>query len=382
MKTHIKAQNINKLSSILKFLSYIWDAKELQLYNYIVMTSGKEVQILQYISEKPLQSSKQIHKGLSIEISYATVKRVLTKLIASKLIIAEGAGKATKYLISPSYELLRPVDIEQYFSNEIDERIIKEGFNFQLLTALLPEIELFNNSELEKLSLLQKQFETNIAGITQIEYEKEIERLAIDLSWKSSQIEGNTYSLLETERLLKEMETAAGKKKDEAIMLINHKDAIDFIVQNPDYIEPLTIAKIEEIHSILVKELGVDRNIRNRRAGISGTNYKPLDNEFQITENLKEMCSLINSKSNVFEKALLALVLISYIQPFVDGNKRTARIISNSILINNHFCPISFRTVDSVEYKKAMLIFYEQNNISAFKEIFIDQFEFAVSTYF
>jgi len=363
-------------------LSYIWDAKELQLYNYIVMTSGKEVQILQYISEKPLQSSKQIHKGLSIEISYATVKRVLTKLIASKLIIAEGAGKATKYLISPSYELLRPVDIEQYFSNEIDERIIKEGFNFQLLTALLPEIELFNNSELEKLSLLQKQFETNIAGITQIEYEKEIERLAIDLSWKSSQIEGNTYSLLETERLLKEMETAAGKKKDEAIMLINHKDAIDFIVQNPDYIEPLTIAKIEEIHSILVKELGVDRNIRNRRAGISGTNYKPLDNEFQITENLKEMCSLINSKSNVFEKALLALVLISYIQPFVDGNKRTARIISNSILINNHFCPISFRTVDSVEYKKVMLIFYEQNNISAFKEIFIDQFEFAVSTYF
>jgi Fic family protein len=94
------------------------------------------------------------------------------------------------------------------------------------------------------------------------------------------------------------------------------------------------------------------------------------------------MCELINLKGSVFEKSLLALVLLSYIQAFVDGNKRTARIVSNAILIAHGYCPISFRTVDSIEYKKAMLIFYEQNNISAFKEIFIDQFEFAVNTYF
>jgi Fic family protein len=94
------------------------------------------------------------------------------------------------------------------------------------------------------------------------------------------------------------------------------------------------------------------------------------------------MCVLINSKENIFEKALLTLVLISYIQPFMDGNKRTARIVSNAILINYNYCPISFRTVDSIEYKKAMLLFYEQNNISSMKEIFITQFEFAVNTYF
>ena len=111
-------------------------------------------------------------------------------------------------------------------------------------------------------------------------------------------------------------------------------------------------------------------------------NYTPLDNEFQIKEALELMCSLINEKKNVFEKALLALVLISYIQPFADGNKRTARIISNAILMNNHYCPISFRTVDSIEYKKAMLVFYEQNNIYPFKNEFINQFEFAVNTYF
>ena len=165
-------------------------------------------------------------------------------------------------------------------------------------------------------------------------------------------------------------------------MLLNHKDALDFIIKNPNYIDPLTVSSIEDIHSILVKELDISRNIRSGRVGISGTNYKPLDNEFQIKEAVESMCTLINSKKNVFEKALLSLVLISYIQPFSDGNKRTARIISNAILINNHFCPISFRTIDSIEYKKAMLVFYEQTNISPFKKVFIGQYEFAVNTYF
>lgn len=126
----------------------------------------------------------------------------------------------------------------------------------------------------------------------------------------------------------------------------------------------------------------VDEGIRKRRVGVTGTNYRPLDNEHQIREALEDTCRLINGKENIFEKALLTLVLLSYIQAFSDGNKRTARITSNAILIANHYCPISFRTVDSVDYKKAMLIFYEQNNISAFKKIFIDQFAFAVQTYF
>lgn len=97
---------------------------------------------------------------------------------------------------------------------------------------------------------------------------------------------------------------------------------------------------------------------------------------------MRDTCDLINSKDNIFEKALLSLVLLSYIQAFSDGNKRTARITSNAILIANGYCPLSFRSVDSIDYKKAMLVFYEQNNIYAFKQIYIDQFEFAVKEYF
>ena len=277
---------------------------------------------------------------------------------------------------------MHSIDIDEYFSKDIDDRDIISSFNHDLLKKDLYHVNLFTDSELIKLDDLQKIYLRNISELTSEEYLKEIERLAIDLSWKSSQIEGNTYSLLETERLLKEKQTASGKSKDEAVMLLNHKDAIDFIVENPEYLKELSIRRIEDIHSLLTKELGISRNLRHRRVGITGTNYRPLDNEFQIKEAFENMCQLINSKKNIFEKALIALVLISYIQGFMDGNKRTARITSNAILIANRYCPISFRTVDSIDYKKAMLIFYERNNITAFKRIFIDQFEFAVKTYF
>lgn len=338
--------------------------------------------IIGFIANNPRCSSQEILDGLNLTISLATLRRKLQELVAEDLITAIGELKSRKYDLSASYNIIRPINVEHYFEKEIDERKIQDKFNLDLIEETLYNVTLFTKSELDLLNNLQKKFTNNSSKLTQVEFQKELERLAIDLSWKSSQIEGNTYSLLETERLLKDKETAAGKTKDEATMLLNHKAAIDFIIEHTNYVDPITVAGIEDIHSILVKELDIKRNIRSGRVGITGTNYTPLDNEYQIKEALESMCYLINAKSNVFEKALLALVLISYIQPFSDGNKRTARIISNAILMNHHYCPISFRTIDSIEYKKAMLVFYEQNNLSPFKHVFINQFEFAVNAYF
>lgn len=346
------------------------------------MLDKREIEIIDFIKSGDGFSSKEIFDSLKFDVSYATIKRLLKKLSDEHYLITFGKGRGTKYDISPTYELLKPIETEKYFSKEIDERQIKEYFNSDIITNVLSKNALFTIPELNKLEHLQKVYKSNISKLSEIEYKNELERLAIDLSWKSSQIEGNTYSLLETELLLKEKQTAAGKTREEATMLLNHKEAIDFLVVNPNYLSPISVARIEDIHSVLTKELGLGRNLRKRRVGISGTNYRPLDNQFQIIEALENTCQLINEKSNPFEKSLLALVLISYIQPFVDGNKRTARIISNALLMDAGCCPISYRTVDSIDYKKAMLIFYEQNNISSFKKIYIDQYEFAVKTYF
>lgn len=339
-------------------------------------------EILQFLHYHPLSSRDEIAKGIAFDGSDATMKRYIAAGVQDGYIEVEGKARATRYRLSAQAHLLMPLNLDTYFSQDIDKRQVQSSFNFELIREQLPAVTLFSDEELVHLQNLHGEFRKHVSEMTDNEYHKEMERLGIDLSWKSSQIEGNTYSLLETERLLRESKTADGKSKEEAVMLLNHKDALRFILDNPDYLQELTINHIEDIHQLLTKELSVDRGIRHRRVGITGTNYRPLDNEFQIREAMRDTCNLINSKNNVFEKALLTLVLLSYIQAFSDGNKRTARITSNAILIANGYCPLSFRTVESIDYKKAMLIFYEQNNLYAFKQIFIEQFEFAVKEYF
>ena len=338
--------------------------------------------ILEFVIKNPNLSSSEIHQRMNLGVGLVTIKRRLSKCVEQGFLKMKGVGRATKYLIHPKYKLLYPFDIEEYFKKEIDERDIQNRFNFSIITDIFPKIEIFTTQERKKLAHLQKKFEQNISQVSKTVYNQEIERFGIDLSWKSSQIEGNTYSLLETEQLLKDHFEAKGKKKEEAQMLLNHKTTLDFIIENRDYFKEVSVVKIEDIHNILVKDLGIEKNIRKRLVGITGTNYQPLDNEFQIKEALSDMCNLVNTKEDVFEKTLILLMLISYIQPFADGNKRTARLISNAILLSHNYCPLSYRTIDPMNYKKAMLSFYEQNNIHAFKIIFINQYEFAVNMYF
>ena len=349
------------------------------------MISELEQRILDYLTTNPNISSQKIFDGMTsvyadqFTISLSTLKRRLRNLKKSDLVASSGKGKGLKYSISTEYQFIYPIDTAKYF--EKDDRQGKENFNFELIDALA-NARIFTEAELTTLEELQTKYENNIADLSPEAYRKELERLSVDLIWKSSQIEGNTYSLLDTERLLNEQKTADGKTMKEATMLLNHKDALDFLLDTTDFFEELKTRDIEDIHSILIKNLDVDRNVRKQIVGVKGTNYKPLDNEHQIKEALKAMCKLVNDRENVFEKTLMVLVLVSYIQAFMDGNKRVARIVANGILINKKYCPIPFRTVEVSDYKKAMLVFYEQNNISVFKEIFIEQFRFAATSYF
>jgi Fic family protein len=336
------------------------------------------IDIITALQQAPISKIKE---QLRNEISMPTLNRELVILVAENYLLKIGKGRATSYSISPFYKVFIPLDISDYFDKDPDARSAATGFNYDLLTVL-ESIELLTLEEKNLLNELKQEYQTNISSLSPTLYKKELERLTIELSWKSSQIEGNTYSLLETERLFLEKESAPDKPKEEATMLLNHKDTLNYLLENKDIAKELNLRVLEEVHSLLIKDLGVSKNIRSRSVGVTGTAYKPLDNKHQIRENLERMCALINAKSNGFEKALLAVVLISYIQPFEDGNKRTGRMISNALLIANEACPLSYRSVDSLDYKKAMLIFYEQNNLSVFKQIFMEQNIFGVKNYF
>lgn len=347
----------------------------------VVDLTSRQQEIINIITAQDSAPISAIKELLNEEVSIPTLNRELASLVAGNILSKTGLGRATSYNISNSYKVFMPLEIENYFDLEPDTRQAQEQFNQEII-ALLGSVELFTSAEKEHLDMLKQEYQHNISDYPEALYQKELERLTIELSWKSSQIEGNTYSLLETERLFKEKEEAQGKPKDDATMLLNHKDALDYLLEHKGISGDINLRLLEEIHSILIKNLGVGRNIRSRTVGITGTAYKPLDNEFQIKEAMEDMCAIINAKGNGFEKALIAVTLISYIQPFEDGNKRTGRMISNALLIAEGICPLSYRSVDSIEYKKAMLLFYEQNNLSAFKKIFFEQIEFSVKNYF
>ena len=144
----------------------------------------------------------------------------------------------------------------------------------------------------------------------------------------------------------------------------------------------VSLRDIMDLHALVVAGMSVAAGIRKSPVGIVGTAYRPLDNEYQLREALEAGIAVIQKLDNPFSQALAAILIISYIQPFEDGNKRTARLLGNAMLLAADACPLSFRSVNEGDYKKATIIFYEQHSAQFFKELFVQQFQFAVENYF
>lgn len=338
--------------------------------------------IIDFLHYHPGLGRTELMAKLDLGVGETQVKMALASGVASGDLYVEGKARATRYFVSAKGRLLKTVDLDSYYAMPVGKREMQTSYNFDLIRNDLPSIDIFTPEEYAFLEEQARTFQARVKDYPRELYSKEMERLGIDLSWKSSEIEGNTYTLLETVNLLKDKVEAKGKKREEAIMLLNHKEALKAIVEAPEYFRTMSLARMEDVHSLLIEGLGVDRNLRHVRVGISGTNYRPLEVESQIREAIEDTCALINGKTNPYEKAMLALLLVAYIQPFVDGNKRTSRLMANAILIANNCCPLSFRTVEADDYRAALLLFYEQNNISAFKKMFLEQVKFAVGEYF
>ena len=342
----------------------------------------RQLKILYFIRSRQRTTNLDIKKYLeeeSISISRITITRDINNLLADDLIKREGKGRTIWYQ-EEAKEILRYFDVDSYFKQNLDQRNVTfSHFNFKIFRGLKG---LFNQNETKKLKELNNDYLQRIKKLPTSIIKKEFERLTIDLSWKSSRIEGNTYSLIDTEILIKENKEAVGHKKEEAIMILNHKKAIDYILNEKENFKKITVRKIEDIHGLLTQELGISKGVRKRLVGIVGTKYRPIDNEFQIKEALEKTVKVINAVGNPLLKSLIAILLISYIQPFEDGNKRTSRMLGNALLLAYSFCPLSFRSIEEVDYKKAMILFYEQNSARFFKELFIEQFNFATNNYF
>lgn len=162
---------------------------------------------------------------------------------------------------------------------------------------------------------------------------------------------------------------------------MNHKEALTFIHENASEFKNLTRANLKKLHAILVKDMSISLGFRAKPVGVLGSKYQPLDNVYQIDEAVGALSSAVSKMATPYAKALVALLGISYIQPFEDGNKRTSRLMANALLLANGRAPLSYRSVDEKEYREAVLAFYELNSIIPFKKIFVSQYDFAARNY-
>jgi len=203
------------------------------------------------------------------------------------------------------------------------------------------------------------------------------QKLLIDLSYNSSRLEGNTYSRLDTEKLVVEGITAEGKIHEESVMIMNHKEAILFLVENAEEIA-LNSFTIRNLHNLLSQDLLSNPescgSVRTIEVNIGKSTYKPLNNPHLLKEYLELIFVKAKKIEDPFEQSFFVLVHLSYLQAFEDVNKRTARLACNIPFIKGNLCPLSFTDVPRDDYLAALLMIYEINNVEPMRELFVNAY--------
>lgn len=297
------------------------------------------------------------------------IQRALSHLTKAKVIEAHGNARARYYILKSK---AIPVATK---SSVIYRR--------DFLLSYAPNKTYYLSTQIrEKLKSIGKAEEIARPAGT---YARQIyNRLLIDLSWNSSRLEGNTYSLLETKRLIELGEAVAGKDTAEAQMILNHKDAIEYIIESANERE-ISAHEIFSIHALLSNNLlgdpAASGRIREIAVAISGTNYQPLDNLHQLSEYFEIFVKKLNQIKNPFEQSFFSLVHLSYLQAFEDVNKRTSRLVANIPLIKNNLKPLSFIDVNQNEYITSLLSIYEKNDISQLRDLYVSAYKISAERY-
>ena len=314
-----------------------------------------------------------------------TLNRRLARLLERDQIIATDEGRARKYSASKqspardtaqSDEII-PLsrsarDVLDYVRQPIAGRDAV-AYNREFLEDYEPNTT-FYLSQSERDALLamgRTQGTMQAAGTYALQI---LNRLLIDLSWNSSRLEGNTYSLLETQRLIEAGQGVDAKAPLDAQMILNHKAAIEYLVENArtTTIDPLTI---KNLHALLSENLLDDPaaagRLRRHAVAIGGSSFLPLEVPQQIEECFATLLSKAAAITDPFEQSLFLMVQLPYLQAFVDVNKRVSRLALNIPLIRANLAPLSFIAVPEPTYVAGLLGVYERNNVELIKEVFI-----------
>lgn len=312
--------------------------------------------LLQLLQGK--DAAAKIGEGLP-EIDIRTIQRGLNRLTELGIAVKKGTNH-------PSYS----VNYEALLRTSIPDKLLEneERPESTLNLGFIDWLRSLDNNSLNDIfapNNLSKKLHRQDSMTA-----KDLEHLTVELSWKSSALEGNTYTLLDTQLLLVEGVKAKNRTEFETQMILNHKNTIAFIVENKELFEgKLVFSTVGELHKIIGYNLGIEEGVRKKLVKISASNYVPLSNPHQLREYADIVLSVISRASDPFARALLALALIPYLQIFEDGNKRTGRMLANALLIHSVGNGFSLRKVSPKQLALAYLSFYEFNSMTGLSKI-------------
>jgi len=346
---------------------------------------------------------RAIRDGLEFDLPPRMMQRRLALLVEQKRLVAEGRGKGRRYrlpVISGEAHLVsggaKPeargeVYVQVSPEGETIKQAVREpiqnrspvGYNRAFLDDYGPNETFYLPLETRQrlLDMGRSPDGQRPAGT----YARKIySRLLIDLSWNSSRLEGNTYSLLETERLLELGEAAEGKDALEAQMILNHKSAIELLVEQAEEVG-FNRYTILNLHALLSDNLLTDPQacgrLRTIAVGVGGTVYHPLEVPQLINARFQEVLETAAAISDPFEQAFFAMVHLAYLQAFEDVNKRVSRLAANIPLIRENLCPLSFVDVPERAYIDGILGVYELNRIELLRDVFVWAYQRSCARY-
>ncbi|MFZ1610603.1 MAG: Fic family protein [Chitinophagales bacterium] len=340
-------------------------------------------------------SFMEIKEQIGIDINDKTLLRRLNKLVKDEVVIKTGKTKGSLYTLTlnaeegdqPYEKELIPLSNESReiltLINKPEIKRIPIGYNRDFLELYKPNVTSYlSKTDQKKLFEIGKTARQNEPAGT---YAKDIlQRLLIDLSWNSSRLEGNSYSLLDTQRLISLGEIADNKSAKDSQMILNHKDAIEFIVVNSEDIgfNRYTILNIHGLLSNnLIPDPAASGRIRTIAVGIQKSIYTPLGIPQVIEEMFEMILKKVNQIKDPFEQSFFMMVHLPYLQPFEDVNKRVSRLAANISLNKRNLVPISFVDVPDSLYIKGILAVYELNRIELLKDVFLWAYERSTARY-
>ncbi len=349
-------------------------------------------------------TAQQINDALESAPPRRTLQYRLKSLVDSKRLVMEGKGRWARYRVprviwravragagnstaSARLEVLPPLsepgaEIQEYVRRPPEARM-PVGYDRAFLDSYRPN-DTFYLSRADR-ALLEEAGRPKIAEQPAGTYAKQIlNRLLIDLSWNSSRLEGNTYSLLDTKRLIDLGKEAEGKQRIEAQMILNHKDAIEFLVGAAEEIG-FNRYTILNLHALLAGNLLADPDaagrLRHIGVAIEGSVFRPLEVPQIIEECFDQILATASAIIDPFEQAFFVMAQLPYLQPFDDVNKRVSRLSANIPLIKANLSPLSFEDVPRDIYTEAVLGVYELNRIELLHDVFIWAYKRSAARY-